>query len=99
MKEYKKISFPNTRTATFDVFETGLKLHHVKGLLELDVTEARRLVEEYRNNTKNQTLSKEDIALGSKRNKFSDSLYYLMPGFIRRFFWRFVYTAQQLLKN
>ena len=53
MKNFKKTTFPKTRIATFDVFETGLKQHHVKGLLQLDVTEARRLIKEYRNNTKN----------------------------------------------
>jgi pyruvate/2-oxoglutarate dehydrogenase complex dihydrolipoamide acyltransferase (E2) component len=178
MKTYKEISFPKTRIATFDVFEAGLKQHHIKGLLELDVTEARRLIKEYRNAikkslsftawliktisrtledfqsahaylkgkrklilfddidisitvereydgklvplpyvirqtniksfveitgeidaAKNQPLSKEDIVLGSKRNKFSDSLYYMMPGFIRRFFWRFVLGHPKLAKQ
>jgi len=178
MNDYKEISFPKTRIATFDVFETGLRQHHVKALLEFDVTEARRLIKEYRNsaknalsftawliktisctleefqsahaylkgkrklvqfddidisitvereyegqlvplpcviretnkksfvditneisNAKNQPLSKEDIVLGSKRNKFSDSLYYPLPGFIRRYFWRFVLSRPKLAKK
>lgn len=50
-------------------------------------------------NAKNQQISKEDIVLGSKRNKFSDSLYYFLPGFVRRFFWRFLLNHPTLAKK
>lgn len=33
--------FPDSRVLTIDVCELGMKKHHVKGLLEIDVTEAR----------------------------------------------------------
>lgn len=48
MKKYTEIEFPKTRIATLDVGELGRKKHHVKGLVELDVTETRQLIREYR---------------------------------------------------
>ena len=36
-------SFPDSRVSTFDVSELGLKKHHMKALLEIDITTARDL--------------------------------------------------------
>jgi len=49
MKEtyfYRKI--PRARIATFDTFSIGLQKHHVSALLELDVTESRKKLQELR---------------------------------------------------
>ena len=54
MKKYNEIKFPKTRIATFDVSELGRKKHHIKGLLELDVTRARQLIREDRIKTNKQ---------------------------------------------
>lgn len=43
---YKKV--PSSRIATFDTFSIGLKKHHVAALLEFDVTESRRKLQESR---------------------------------------------------
>jgi pyruvate/2-oxoglutarate dehydrogenase complex dihydrolipoamide acyltransferase (E2) component len=43
---YKMI--PASRIATFDTFSIGLKKHHVPALLEFDVTESRRKLQESR---------------------------------------------------
>ncbi len=51
MNEYREISFPRTRIATFDVFEIGRKRHHITALLELDVTDARAAVKAHRSKT------------------------------------------------
>lgn len=45
---YKKV--PASRIATFDIFSIGLKKHHVAALLEFDVTESRRKLQESRRN-------------------------------------------------
>ena len=39
---------PESRIATFDTFSIGLKKHHVAALLEFDVTESRRKLQESR---------------------------------------------------
>lgn len=39
---------PESRIATFDTFSLGLKKHHVAALLEFDVTESRRKLQEAR---------------------------------------------------
>lgn len=39
-------SFPASRISTTDIGAVGLQKHHIKALLELDVTEARRLIAE-----------------------------------------------------
>lgn len=39
---------PRSRIATFDVFSVGLRRHHVSALLEFDVTEVRRILQEQR---------------------------------------------------
>lgn len=43
---YKKI--PRSRIATFDTFSIGLQKHHISALLEFDVTESRRKLQELR---------------------------------------------------
>lgn len=52
MKNYQKITFPKTRIATLDVCEVGRKKHHMKALLELDVTDVRQLIKQNRARTK-----------------------------------------------
>ncbi|GBF33902.1 dihydrolipoamide succinyltransferase [Desulfocucumis palustris] len=42
--EYRIEEFPTSRIATIDIGAAGLKKHHIKALIELDVTEPRRLL-------------------------------------------------------
>ena len=42
------IQYPSSRQLTFDVGKIGMEKHHVKALLEVDVTEARRMIKEHR---------------------------------------------------
>lgn len=42
------IPYPSSRQLTFDLGRIGLAKHHVKALLEVDVTEARRLIKQSR---------------------------------------------------
>ena len=42
--KFKVKQFPKSRIGTLDVFAIGLKKHHVKALIELDVTLARELI-------------------------------------------------------
>ena len=44
--EYKIEEFPISRMATIDIGVAGLKKHHIKALIELDVTEPRKLIRE-----------------------------------------------------
>jgi pyruvate/2-oxoglutarate dehydrogenase complex dihydrolipoamide acyltransferase (E2) component len=44
--EYKVEAFPMSRISTIDIGRAGLKKHHIKALIELDVTEARRMLRE-----------------------------------------------------
>ena len=46
--QFYKIPYPSSRQLTFDVGKTGLAKHHVRALLEVDVTEARRLIKQSR---------------------------------------------------
>ncbi len=46
--KYRTETFPKSRLATTDIGQIGLKKHHMKALIELDVTEARRLIAERR---------------------------------------------------
>jgi len=48
---FEKRSFPAVRLWSDDVCEVGLRKHHVKALLELDVTRARRAIHAYRDRT------------------------------------------------
>jgi pyruvate/2-oxoglutarate dehydrogenase complex dihydrolipoamide acyltransferase (E2) component len=47
---YKKI--PRSRIATFDIFSIGLLKHHVSAILEFDVTDSRRKLQELRRSGK-----------------------------------------------
>ncbi len=177
MKEYKNVDFPKTRIATLDVLEIGRKKHHIKALLELDVTVARLAIKKYRaktkgklsftgwliwtisqtlgefqsahgylknkkktiifndidvsitveriydgervplpcvirrtnkknleaitkeiNGAKKQKVSKDDIVLGEKKNKLTTSLYYRLPGLVRRMIWMYI-LARPVLAN
>ncbi|MEA4923767.1 MAG: 2-oxo acid dehydrogenase subunit E2 [Syntrophomonadaceae bacterium] len=42
--EYKTETFPPSRIATIDIGQIGLQKHHIKALIELDVTEPRKLI-------------------------------------------------------
>lgn len=44
--DYELKFFPDSRVSTIDVCELGLKKHHVKALLEIDVTNARERIRE-----------------------------------------------------
>jgi hypothetical protein len=48
MKKSYEIPYPSSRQLTFDVGKIGLRKHHVRALLEVDVTEARRLIRQSR---------------------------------------------------
>jgi pyruvate/2-oxoglutarate dehydrogenase complex dihydrolipoamide acyltransferase (E2) component len=43
-KQAYEIPYPSSRQLTFDVGKIGLAKHHVRALLEVDVTEARRII-------------------------------------------------------
>ena len=45
---YRRI--PRSRIATFDTFSVGLEKHHIIALLEFDVTESKRKLQELRRN-------------------------------------------------
>jgi pyruvate/2-oxoglutarate dehydrogenase complex dihydrolipoamide acyltransferase (E2) component len=47
-KQFYEIPYPSSRQLTFDVGQIGLAKHHVRALLEVDVTEARRLIKQNR---------------------------------------------------
>jgi pyruvate/2-oxoglutarate dehydrogenase complex dihydrolipoamide acyltransferase (E2) component len=47
-----EIPYPSSRQLTFDLGKIGLAKHHVRALLEVDVTEARRIIKENRRNGK-----------------------------------------------
>ena len=46
--QFYEIPYPSSRQLTFDVGRIGLAKHHVRALLEVDVTEARRLIKQSR---------------------------------------------------
>lgn len=46
MQEYSTFTYPRSRRATFDVGIIGRRKHHIVGLLEVDVTEAKRMLDE-----------------------------------------------------
>jgi hypothetical protein len=52
MDSHKEIHFPKSRIATLDVGEIGRKRHHIRALLEFDVTDARQALKAYRKKTK-----------------------------------------------
>jgi hypothetical protein len=47
-------NFPSSRQATIDIGYLGLRKHHIKALIELDVTHARELIKNYRNQKKEE---------------------------------------------
>ena len=47
-RQFHEIPYPSSRQLTFDVGKIGLAKHHVRALLEVDVTEARRLIKQSR---------------------------------------------------
>jgi pyruvate/2-oxoglutarate dehydrogenase complex dihydrolipoamide acyltransferase (E2) component len=177
---YNIEKFPSSRIATIDIGAIGLKKHHVKALIELDVTKARKLLKEKRKanekisfyswiikcvsiaseefkqihgvkkgkrevvtfndvdisiaierevegkkvplpyllrkanekslfeineelkNAKNQEIHNEsNYVLGKeeKKNKRLMQLYYLMPGFMRRYIWKKIINNPFLTKN
>src|SRR6185503_4837566 len=46
--QFYEIPYPSSRQLTFDVGKIGRAKHHVQALLEVDVTEARRLIKQSR---------------------------------------------------
>jgi pyruvate/2-oxoglutarate dehydrogenase complex dihydrolipoamide acyltransferase (E2) component len=44
--QYKIETFPMSRISTIDIGRAGLKKHHIKALVELDVTDARKMIHE-----------------------------------------------------
>jgi pyruvate/2-oxoglutarate dehydrogenase complex dihydrolipoamide acyltransferase (E2) component len=46
--QFYEIPYPSSRQLTFDVGRIGLAKHHVRALLEVDVTEARRRIKQSR---------------------------------------------------
>lgn len=51
-EQYVIKEFPSSRQSTFDVGYIGVRNHHMKALLELDITSARELIKNYRNKNK-----------------------------------------------
>jgi len=51
--EYRIETFPKSRLATIDIGVMGKKKHHIMALIELDVTEARKLIREQKTLAKN----------------------------------------------
>ena len=49
-KGYRLQDIPRTRIATFDIFDVGLRKHHVSAILEFDVTESRSKLRDLRRN-------------------------------------------------
>ena len=47
-RQMYEIEYPSSRQLTFDVGKIGLAKHHVRALLEVDVTEARRIIKQNR---------------------------------------------------
>ena len=48
MTPYREEKFPKSRIATIDVCELSSRKHHVTGMLEIDVTEAREKIKRYK---------------------------------------------------
>ena len=46
--QFYEIPYPSSRQLTFDVGKIGLAKHHVRALLEVDVTEGRRRIKQSR---------------------------------------------------
>ena len=50
-KDFIIKKFPSSRQFTFDVGKIGLKKHHIKALIEIDVTDSRKKIKDKRNET------------------------------------------------
>ncbi len=175
---YTTHTYPASRIATFDVGRVGLYRHHVIGLVEVDVTVARKKIRALRNKgvpvsftawmikcigdilnenplahgvrrgkrkivtfdgvdisiivereigsqsvplpfiireanaksiqdihreiraVKEQFLKNEgDYVLGTSRSRFMMSVYYALPGFLRRLFWKMVLSSPRLVRS
>ena len=70
-KEFDEISYPSSRQLTFDVGKIGLGKHHVRALLEVDVTEARRLIKQSRGRGK---VGEERMTNGNGSNERMDRI-------------------------
>jgi len=46
--KYEVIKFPKNRKMVIDIMEQGIKKHYVKGLVEFDVTNGRKLLKDYK---------------------------------------------------
>lgn len=46
MEKYNKSTYPKSRVATFDVGKIGMKKHHITGLIEIDITNARKIIKQ-----------------------------------------------------
>lgn len=55
--EYRIEEFPISRISTIDIGAAGLKKHHIKALIELDVTESRKMIRENKKQSKNITFN------------------------------------------
>ena len=53
VSRYSVKPFPKARQMIVDVLELGRRKHFIHGLVEVDVTQARRLIHEYENQTGN----------------------------------------------
>jgi pyruvate/2-oxoglutarate dehydrogenase complex dihydrolipoamide acyltransferase (E2) component len=51
--EYRVASFPSSRIATIDIGVSSQMKHHIRALIELDVTEARKLISEKKKQNQN----------------------------------------------
>lgn len=167
MTGFSVYRFPKSRIATIDVCSVGLQKHHITALIEIDVSESREKIKQYKaenrtisftgwlikaisitikdferaagylqgkrsvlvyndinisivvekdlngqkvpiplliekasertiasiakqiNDAKSQILTDKDIVLENKSNRL-ERIYYYLPGFIRRYFWRYL---------
>jgi len=55
--KYQIKSFPASRIGTFDIGAVSKTKHHIKALIELDVTEARKMIKEKKKQNQNQKIS------------------------------------------
>ena len=75
----KIVKFPKTRIATLDVGSIGVRKHHVAAFLEAISQEINQAVE--------KVLENSEIVVNRKATRL-ESVYYYLPGFFRRIFWK-----------
>jgi pyruvate/2-oxoglutarate dehydrogenase complex dihydrolipoamide acyltransferase (E2) component len=75
MAKYKIRKFPESRLATVDICAVGKSKHHVTGLIELDVTDSRRMIREYnrKNSENNREIGESNRAIGESNRENGDS--------------------------